>query len=84
MYNKMDNSVFEEYVKWSRTKDLTSFADVFRAGWQASEAYKASRSVDQSLVLVDLQDFIKVAQKYPNVIGRPVYYAQWPTSPTQK
>jgi hypothetical protein len=81
MYNKMDNSVFEEYVKWSRTKDLTSFAQVFKAGWEASEA---SRSVDQSLVLVDLQDFIEVAQKYPNVIGRPVYYAQWPSSPRQK
>ena len=77
----MDNSVFEEYVKWSRTKDLTSFADVFRAGW---EAYKASRSVDQSLVLVDLQDFTELAQKYPNVIGRPIYYAEWPTAPRQK
>ena len=81
MYNKMDNRVFEEYVKWSRTKDLTSFADVFRAGWEAANP---SRSVDPSLVMVDLQDFIELAQKYPNVIGRPVYYAQWPTSPTQK
>ena len=77
----MDNSVFQEYVKLSRTKDLTSFAQVFKAGWEASEA---SRGFDQSLVLVDLQDFIEVAQKYPNVIGRPVYYAQWPTSPRQK
>ena len=81
MYSKMDNSVFEEYVKWSRTKDLTSFAEVFKAGWQASEA---SRSVDQSLALLDLKRFIAVAQKYPYVIGHPVYYAQWPTSPRQK
>ena len=81
MYNKMDNSVFQEYVKWSRTKDLTSFAQVFKAGWEASEA---SRSVDQSLALLDLQKFIAFAQKYPYVIGRPIYYAQWPTSPTQK
>ena len=81
MYNKKDNSVVQEYVTWSRTIDLTSFAQVYKDGREASEA---SRSVDQSLVLVDLQDFIEVAQKYPNVIGRPVYYAQWPTSPTQK
>ena len=80
-YKKMDNSVFQEYVKWSRTKDLTSFAAVFKAGWEASEA---SRNVDQSLVLLDLQKFIAVAQKYPNVIGMPIYYAQWPISSTQK
>ena len=44
MYNKMDNSVFEEYVKWSRTKDLTSFAEVFKAGWEASEGLQERRS----------------------------------------
>lgn len=52
--------------------------EVFEAGWKAREAY---RSIDPSMVLVDLQDFAKIAQRHPNVIGRPIYYAQWPTLP---
>ena len=75
MYIKMDNNVFEEYVKWSRTQDLTSFAQVFKAGWRASEA---CTGVDQNMVRVDLQDFARVAQKLPDVTGEPIYYAVWP------
>jgi len=74
----MDLEVVKEYVKWADKKDLMSFARTFEAGWKAREAY---RGIDQSMVLVDLQEFVKVAQKLPNVIGKPIYYAQWPTPP---
>jgi len=74
----MDLEVLKEYIRWSDKKDLMSFANAFEAGWKARDA---SRSVDPSMVLVDLQDFAKIAQRHPDVIGRPIYYAQWPTPP---
>ena len=69
---------FLEWAEKAKTKSRVAYSDAFFAGWEASEA---SRGVDHSMVLVDLQDFVKVAQKLPNVIGRPIYYAQWPTEP---
>jgi len=77
----MDLEILREYAKWSGKKDLVFFADIFAAGWKASEA---SRGFDEGMVLVNLQDFVEVAQKLPNVIGKPVYYAQWPTPPEDK
>ena len=74
----MDLEILRQYARWSGKHHIISFSEVFEAGWKAREAY---RSIDPSMVLVDLQDFAKIAQRHPDVIGRPIYYAQWPTPP---
>lgn len=74
----MDLEILREYIRWSDKKDLMSFANAFEAGWEASEA---SRSVDPSMVLIKPKEFAEIAHRYPDVLGRPIYYAQWPTPP---
>ena len=74
----MDLEILRQYARWSGKHHLTSFSEVFEAGWKAREA---SGGVDQSMVLIKPKEFAEIAHRYPDVLGRPIYYAQWPTPP---
>jgi hypothetical protein len=75
-----------EYVRWffgltNKQRDYQSDMDGFKAGWEAAK--RASEAPNDNKVRLPLAEFIAVVQRYPDVIGHPVYYAQWPTEPDQ-